>query len=292
MIVMSIGGRVVAAAVAVAAGSGLAGCAAGVGASDGTTVVASFYPLAYVSERVAGPHAEVQTLAGPGVEPHDFQLSVQQTSDVANADVVVHASTIQPAVDDAVHQVAEGVAVDASEQSGATERDPHFWLDPSSMVRVADSVRQALVEADPEHQDDYVANFRALRADLHALDGEFEQRLADCRIDTVVVSHDAFGAYERYGLRFAAINGLSPDAEPAPAHLRELSELIEREGIDTVFSETLASPELADTLAHDLDLSTGVLDPIEGLTEATADEDYLSLMRANLAAVRKANDCS
>jgi zinc transport system substrate-binding protein len=59
-----------------------------------------------------------------------------------------------------------------------------------------------------------------------------------------------------------------------------------------VFSETLASPEMAETLAGDLGLRTAVLDPIEGLTDATAEEDYLSLMRANLAALQEANDCS
>jgi zinc transport system substrate-binding protein len=88
------------------------------------------------------------------------------------------------------------------------------------------------------------------------------------------------------------INGLSPDAEPSPAHLRELADLIEDEGITTVFSETLASPEMAEALASDLGLETAVLDPIEGLSDATAEEDYLSLMRANLAAIQEANDCS
>jgi zinc transport system substrate-binding protein len=108
-----------------------------------------------------------------------------------------------------------------------------------------------------------------------------------------VVSHDAFGYLgARYGLNLHPINGLSPDAEPSPAHLAELADLIESEGVTTVFSETLASPELADSLAGDLGLETAVLDPIEGLTEETEDEDYLSLMRANLAALRTANDCS
>jgi zinc transport system substrate-binding protein len=289
MIVMVVWRGALAAMLAVAAGSTVAGCASESDASDSTTVVASFYPLAYVAERIAGPHAQVQTLVGPGVEPHDFQLSVQQTSDVANADVVVHASAIQPAVDDAVDQVAKGKTVDASEQAGTG--DPHFWLDPGRLARVATEVTHDLAEADPRHAGAYEDNLTALQEDLHALDAEFEEGLSSCRIDTVVVSHDAFAAYEQYGLRFAAINGLSPDAEPSPAHLGQLSDLIQREGITTVFSETLASRELADTLAHDLGLTTAELDPIEGLTEATADEDYLSLMRANLAAVRKANDC-
>ena len=65
-----------------------------------------------------------------------------------------------------------------------------------------------------------------------------------------MVSHDAFGYLgDRYDLDVHAINGLSPDAEPSPAHIRELSDLIESEGITTVFSETLASPAMADTLA-------------------------------------------
>lgn len=283
--------RIIAAAVTLAAGPALSGCANGVDAADGTTVVASFYPLAYVTERIAGPHAEVRTLVGPGVEPHDFQLSVKQTSDVASADVVVHASAIQPAVDEAVDQVAQGLTVDASEEAGA-DGDPHFWLDPNRLASVAVAVKQDLVEADPDHAGAYERNLASLQDDLLALDADFAKGLADCRIDTVVVSHDAFGAYQKFGLRFAAINGLSPDAEPSPARLGELSELIETERITTVFSETLASPELANVLASDLGLRTDVLDPIEGLSEETADEDYLSLMRANLAGIRKANDCS
>ena len=106
-----------------------------------------------------------------------------------------------------------------------------------------------------------------------------------------MVSHDAFGYLQKYGLHLAPIAGLSPDAEPTPAVLAELSELIETEGLTTVFSERLASPALADTLATDLGLRTDVLDPIEGLTDETADEDYLSLMRQNLAALQEANGC-
>jgi zinc transport system substrate-binding protein len=48
---------------------------------------------------------------------------------------------------------------------------------------------------------------------------------------------------------------------------------------------------MAQTLAGDLGLRTAVLDPVEGLSDATADQDYLSLMRENLAALRDANGC-
>ena len=59
-----------------------------------------------------------------------------------------------------------------------------------------------------------------------------------------------------------------------------------------MFSERLASPKLTDSLARDLGLRTAVLDPVEGLASDDADDDYLSLMRANLTALEEANGCT
>ena len=270
----------------------LAGCGASdAGEADGTAVVASFYPLEYVAERVAGEHAEVTGLVAPGQEPHDLELSFEQTAAVAEADVVLFSRGLQPAVDDAVDQSASEHVVDGSQVT--EDGDPHFWLDPTRLGDVAERFAEAVTAADPGHEDAYAANLAALRRDLEALDADLERGLEACARDTVVVSHDAFGYLgARYGLDLRPINGLSPDAEASPAHLAELADLIESEGITTVFSETLASPELANSLAGDLGLETAVLDPVEGLGEETGDDDYLSLMRANLAALQKANDCS
>ena len=120
----------------------------------------------------------------------------------------------------------------------------------------------------------------------------FTDGLASCERTTTVVSHQAFAYLERYGLDFEPIAGLSPDAEPTAADLGHLQEVIEADGVTTVFSERLVSPKMAETLADDLGVTTAVLDPIEGLSDDTAEEDYLSLMRANLAALQQANGCS
>jgi zinc transport system substrate-binding protein len=290
----------------------LAACGGGPADSPGTQVVASFYPLEYVAERVAGEHADVESLASPGAEPHDLELTIPQTAAVADADLLVLSTGFMPAVDDTVAENASGRTVDATEivdlipatedahahaedpdEEHADEpRDPHFWLDPTRLALVAAEVEENLSELDPEHADAYAANLAALERDLDRLDRDIVAGLRDCERDTVVVSHNAFGYFAtHYGLHMRPIAGISPESEPSPAHLRELSDLIESEGITTVFSETLASPAMAETLASDLGLDTAVLDPIEGLSDATADEDYLSLMRANLAALEQANGC-
>lgn len=263
----------------------------GSGPTDGPRVVGAFYPLAYVAERVAGEHGEVANLTTPGVEPHDLELTVRQTAEVADADVVVFEKGMQPAVDETVAQNGPDHVVEAAGTVALEDQDPHFWLDPERMVKLAAAVEEQLSAVDPKHTADYRRNLAALRTDLHAVDEAYRKGLADCKIDTVVVSHDAFGYLRKYGLRFAPIAGLSPEAEPSAEHLKQIGDLVRQQHVTTVFSETLASPALARTLARDLGVRTAVLDPIEGLTKTTADQDYLSLMRRNLQELREANRC-
>jgi zinc transport system substrate-binding protein len=271
----------------------LAACGGGSDGAAGTRVVTSFYPLQYVAQRIAGDHAHVVNLTQPGREPHDLELDFQRTAELADADVVLYEKGFQPAVDEAVDQSSLEHVVDASRAADLSGSDPHFWLDPTRLSKVAQAFERQLADADPAHAAAYARNLRSLQDDLAHLDRTFEKVLADCRVRTIVVSHDAFGYLgRRYHLDVVGINGLSPDAEPSPAHLRQLQDLIRKDGITTVFSEELASPKFADSLANDLGIASAVLDPIEGLGDATADQDYLSLMRSNLAALRKANSCS
>lgn len=272
------------------------GCSALAEEPKGVQVTTAFYPLQYIVQRVAGDLAAVENLTAPGTEPHDLELTIRETAMVAQAELVIHQEGFQPAVDEAIAQNATGQVLDAAEtvdlrraESGAT--DPHFWQDPLLMADVGDAVADQLSEIDPDHSADYATNATALRVDLESLDAAYADGLADCERSTVVVSHDAFGYLTKYAIILAPVAGVSPDAEPTPAALAALQELIADEGITTVFSETLASPRLTETLANDLGIGTGILDPLEGLTDSTDGEDYLTLMRANLAALEEANGC-
>ena len=301
--------RLVVSATALAAVSLLAGCGASADEDDGFQAVAAFYPLAWVTERVGGAGWEVTNLTGPGTEPHDLSLDIAQTADIARADVIVLEHGFQPAVDTTVETNAEDAAVvdaaEAVELMPASEHDheheeaghdhgdvdPHFWLDPLLMADLADAVADQLSQVDPEGAERYASNAGELRSQLVELDGWYARSLATCERSTTVVSHEAFGYLARYGLTFEAIAGLSPDAEPTPADLARLEDLVTRDGVTTVFSERLASAKMSDTLASDLGLDTAVLDPIEGLSDETSDEDYLSLMAQNIAALQEANGC-
>lgn len=278
------------------------GCAAfsdNSGAGDGPIqVAAAFYPLQYVTQRVAGDLATVENLTQPGKEPHDLELTIKETAEVADADLVVHESGFQPPVDAAIDANATGDVLDAADvvdlqplADEPSEIDPHFWQDPARMADLGDALADKLAGIDPANKDDYLARAAAFRDDMTQLDQSYADGLASCDRNTIVVSHDAFGYLAKFGLHIEGIAGLSPDAEPTPADLARLQDLIRADGITTVFSERLVSPRLTETLANDLGIKTEVLDPIEGLSDQTSTEDYRSLMQENLTALEQANGC-
>jgi zinc transport system substrate-binding protein len=266
-------------------------------------VVATAYPLAEAAQAVGGDLVDVDNLTPPGVEPHDLELTAEDLEALARADVVVYASGgFQPAVEDGLGDaggtlvdVMEAVPVLRASADDETAADPHVWLDPSRFAVLVGTVAESLAELDPAHAATFRSNAEAYEAELEALDRAFADGLATCDRRTLVVNHAAF-AYlaDAYGLQEVPISGVSPESETDPARLAELRTLVLQQGVTTIFTEALASPELAETLAEEAEADVAVLDPIEGLTEEqiAAGEDYLSVMRRNLEALRSGLGCA
>jgi zinc transport system substrate-binding protein len=284
----------------------LVSCArSGASVPDGKlSVVASFYPLAAAAQTVGGSQVVVTDLTPPGVEPHDLELAPDDLEAISTADLVVYlGGGFQPAVEDAVHD-AQGVALDALDSVDALPPpagseasltlDPHVWLDPIRYGAIVQSVAKDLGDLAPGSRSTFDANADAYAQRLHELDRAYTDGLADCRSRTIVTSHAAFGYLAaRYGLTQVAITGLSPEAEPDPARLADLGDLVEREGITTIFTETLVSPKVAETLANETGVSTAVLNPLEGLTsdQIAAGADYRSVMQGNLRTLEEGLGC-
>ena len=281
--------RIILAWVLLAGALTAAGCGeqTSAGASDRRDVVAAFYPLAYAAEEIGGARVDVANLTPPGAEPHDLEVSPRDVQQIRDADLVLLLGRgFQPQLEEAV---GDGESVVRLLDSDGLRRfpngDPHIWLDPLRYALVAKRIGSVL---------DGEAAARRFVARLHALDREYRTGLRDCARREIVTSHEAF-AYlaDRYGLRQVAITGLSPEAEPAPQDVLRVVALIRLTDATTVFFETLVSPRLAETVAREAHARTAVLNPIEGLTpeQAAAGEDYFSLMRANLRALRGALGC-
>jgi zinc transport system substrate-binding protein len=157
------------------------------------------------------------------------------------------------------------------------------WLDPVRYAVLVRAVATAL-HGDPS----------ALLARLRALDREYRAGIAHCARSELVTGHAAFGYLaRRYGLRQVAVEGLSPEAEPAPRELARVVAAVRDSGATTVFTEPLASPRVARTVAGETGTTVSTLDPLEGLTPREVDRgaDYFTVMRANLAAIERGLGC-
>lgn len=291
-------------------------------------VAASFYPLQYLVEQIGGDRVAVSSLTPPGAEPHDLELSPAKVNELGRSDIVVYLSGFQTAVDDAVainppeHVVDVASAVQllspthANEdtQSGHNEAedtdstdeehgdhdtghehdhgdvDPHFWLDPQRMAQAATMIGQALAKADPTNAQLYTTQAAQVSTSLNELSTEIVEGTRKCAHTTFITSHEAFGYLaDRASVNQEGIAGIDPEASPSPAKLKEISELAKKEGVTTIFTETLIDPKIAQTLAEDLGIKTAVLDPLESQNDPS--KDYMDVMRDNLAALRTALDC-
>jgi zinc transport system substrate-binding protein len=269
------------------------------------TVAAGSYPSAAAAEAIGGDCVEVINLTPPGVEPHDLELTPDDFEIVATSDLILYVgSGFQPALEDALGD-AEGTALDVlslvpgalppPSESEGLGLDPHVWLDPGLWASVMPGIAGALRSAGVDASCDISANTLAYQGELGAIDRAYSEGLASCERDLLITNHSAF-AYlaAAYGLRTEAISGLEPDAEPTPERLAQLNSLVRTEGVTTVFTEELVSPDVAETLAAEAGVRTAVLHTLEGLTpeEVNAGADYGSVMATNLEALRDALGCT
>ncbi|CAB4753795.1 MAG: zinc ABC transporter substrate-binding protein [Actinobacteria bacterium] len=273
------------------------------------TIVAAFYPLEYAARTIGGDSVNVVGLTPPGGEPHDLELSAAQVAQIASADLVLYVKGYQPAVDEAVAQQAADHSLDVSAgltllpaehaaghegepagEEGAT--DPHVWLNPLNMAGIGTAITERLSASAPDGSAAFAANNERLGSEMATLNEQFTAGLASCRSRIMVVSHEAF-AYlgSAYGFTQVGISGLSPDAEPSPARMRDVADLVTREGVTTIYYETLVDPKVAKTLADETGATSAVLDPIEGLVAGSA-ESYPTIMASNLATLRTGQGCT
>jgi zinc transport system substrate-binding protein len=264
------------------------------------SVQAAFYPLEFLANEIGGDLIQVTALAAAGAEPHDMELTPVQVAELEKTSLVIYIQGFMPALDQAIASQTSDVSLNlatavpllATSDTSEVAYDPHIWLAPKNMILMATAVSDRLISLAPANKDYYTANTEILISKLEALDSEFTSGLANCQQKTLVTSHDAFGYLtSAYGFQQLGIAGLSPESEPSPARLAQISKLVSDQGITTIYYETLVSPEIAQTVAAETGATTAVLDPIEGLAAGSTDT-FITVMQANLKTLIKGQSCS
>ena len=286
-------------------------------APDTVHVAASFYPIEEIVRSVGGTAVSILGLVPAGESAHDYEPTPRQFDDLQSADIVFFlGGGFQPNVEKAVATLPDRIVkvdllsavtlVSVSEQLAGTDgetdgevlndgNDPHVWLSPLNMQRMADMVKAVLLDiagVDREIIASSAANYSATLGKLHA---DFVAGLSNCSSKVIVTSHRAFGYLaSEYGLQQLAIAGISPSDEPSAKTLEAVANAATRHHVTTIFFENNLPADLSRTIAGEVGATTDVLDPVESLSrEQLADgADYVSIMEMNLAALMKGLGCS
>ncbi len=280
--------------------------------SDALQVTASFYPLAHFASQVGGDLVSVANLTPAGSEPHDFDPSPRDVANLHQSKVFIYnGGGLEPWVprvladleqnNVAIVNATERIALVAGEEEHEEDEehegealDPHVWLSPKLAQQQVRAIEQGLVSADTPNTAQYTKNADAYIAELEQLHNDFVSGTAQCDRREIVTSHAAFAYLAKdYGLTMVPIAGLSPDEEPSPSRLAEISKFVREHGVTHIFFETLVSPALSETIAHETGARTIAFNPLEGLTDedVAQGKSYISVQRENLAAIRIALDC-
>ncbi|HOH50783.1 MAG TPA: zinc ABC transporter substrate-binding protein [Candidatus Hydrogenedentes bacterium] len=236
----------------------LAGCGRPAPAPAGEVprVATSIAPFGHFLERVAGGAAAVTVLVPQGQAAETFQVLPRQMEELSRAEVYFLAGLpfeealagklrgmpgAPKIIDlrehvDLLHFDCEHGDDGHGHDHAHEGPDPHYWMDPLRVKRVASAMEAALAGAFPEHAAAFAKNRAALDAELDAVHARVAETLAPFRGAVMHVYHPAFGYFcERYGLVQEALE--SAGKTPGARRINELAESMKAAGVPAVFTQ-------------------------------------------------------
>jgi zinc transport system substrate-binding protein len=240
-------------------------------------VTVSLLPQRLFVDRIGGQQVQTTVLVPPGKNPANYEPSPKQMETVAASRLVFRIGVpFENAWLPRLAQLAPGAkVVDLRDglnlrpvdlPPGATPHaggapDPHVWLAPPLVMRMADRIRDELIALRPEARVEFEANHARFIADLKALDSDIRNRLADKKVRNFMVYHPSWGYFaDAYGLRQMPVE--AGWKEPGPRTLQMVIEGARQSGVRVVFVQPQFSQKEAQTIAQAIEGEVVAVDPL------------------------------
>jgi manganese/zinc/iron transport system substrate-binding protein len=272
-------------------------------------IVATTSIIADTARRVAGDHARIEALMGPGVDPHLYKASESDVRRLGEADLILYNGLhLEGKMGDILTKMARSrpvVAVtEEIPQSAlreppemAGQYDPHVWFDVSLWATTLQPIVRELSALDPEHADAYQANAAAFAKELNELDAWVKQRIGTIPPGqrVLITAHDAFGYFgRRYGMEVVGLLGISTLSEAGLKDVDRVVGIVAERGIKAIFIES-SVPRRSIEAVQAAVRSRGLQVEIGGqlFSDALGAADspagtYMGMVRANVDTIAKA----
>jgi zinc transport system substrate-binding protein len=264
--------------------------------------ISSFYPLYEFAKQVGQDKVDVQLLVPEGVEPHDWEPTIQDVQQIQKSDlVIINGLGFENWVDSLDEMKYQGVVVDTSdgiilneildddddhESEHAHESgDPHVWLNPVLAKTQVQNIANAFSKSDPQNKNFYQKNAQSYMIKLDELDSKIRNDLSDCKNDFIAF-HDAFSYFaNEYNLhQHTIIASSDPHGEPTAQTLENVINTARELNLKVIFTEDTVDPRISNVVANEIGGKTLVLSPLE----ISGEGNYISRMIENLDNLKEA----
>ena len=280
-------------------------------------VVTTLFPLYDFARHIGREKVKVNLLLPPGVESHAFEPRPADIKRIQDSDIFLFTNKL---MEPWVGGLLKGIdtrsltIVDTSKGITLLQRtinhgdeehahadelgspDPHIWLDLSNAIKMVETTATEFIAKDPQDKDFYTKNSYEYNKRLEELDKKYKNMLSRCRKRVIIhAGHFAFGYLaKRYGITYvSAYKGFSPDAEPTPKRLVEITKNVRKYGVKYIYYEELVAPKVANVIAKETGCGLLLLHGAHNVTREEMDSGvtFISLMEKNLENLKAGLQC-
>jgi zinc transport system substrate-binding protein len=257
--------------------------------------ISSFYPLYEFAQQVGQDKVNVQLLVPEGVEPHDWEPTIQDVQLMQKSNlIIINGFGFENWVESLEDMNYQGMIVDTSDEIIKNDhdenpillkKDPHIWLSPILAKIQTQSIADAFSKLDPQNQKFYQKNAQSYMIELDRLDSKIRNDLASCSQDFITF-HDSFSyfAYEYDLHQHTIISSNDPHGEPTAKTLENIINTARELKIEIIFTEDTVDTRISNVIANEIHGKILVLSPLE----ISGDGNYISRMTENLDNLKEA----
>ena len=264
-------------------------------------VVTTFTVIQDIAQNVAGDAATVESITKPGAEIHEYEPTPKDIVKAQSADLILWNGLnlerwferfFQNIKDKPAVVVTEGITpLSIYEGPYKDAPNPHAWMSPSNALIYVENIKNALVKYDPQNADAYQKNAAAYAEKIKQLDKPLREKLAQIPADQrwLVTSEGAFSYLAKdYDLKEGYLWPINAEQQGTPQQVRKLIDLVKKNHIPVVFSESTVSAKPAQQVAKESGAKYGGVLYVDSLSAADGPvPTYIDLLNVTVSTIVK-----
>ena len=264
-------------------------------------VVTTFTVIQDIAQNVAGDAATVESITKPGAEIHEYEPTPKDIVKAQSADLILWNGLnlerwferfFQNIKDKPAVVVTEGITpLSIYEGPYKDAPNPHAWMSPSNALIYVENIKNALVKYDPQNADTYQKNAAAYAEKIKQLDKPLREKLSLIPADQrwLVTSEGAFSYLAKdYDLKEGYLWPINAEQQGTPQQVRKLIDLVKKNHIPVVFSESTVSAKPAQQVAKESGAKYGGVLYVDSLSAADGPvPTYIDLLNVTVSTIVK-----